>query len=244
MNTSRARVDIANYTTRYSMKRPFTNYPGNKNSQGLAQWIINIMPPHEVFIELFLGSGGIMSMKDKAQLNIGCDLNTEIANSWKQLQGTQYRFFNLPARVVASIYSRSHKKILFYADPPYTFFRKTKRNIYKHEMSNQDHIDLCNIAANSKHNWIISGYECDLYNLLLPDWNKQTKVVNVQGKKAVECIWYNFPAPVDIHDYRYLGKNRTDRQRIKRKVESWKRSFNELPVLEQKLILKALNSNV
>jgi DNA adenine methylase len=223
------------------MHRPFINYPGNKNSQGLAQWIINTIPPHEVFIELFLGSGAILSMKEPALLNIGNDINSEISCSWKKLQGPGNRFFNLAARVVASIYERSNKKILFYADPPYTFIsRKSKRNIYKHEMTNQGHVDLLNCAAVSKHNWIISGYDCDLYTMMLPGWNKKTKEVSVHGKKAVECIWYNFPDPVDIHDYKYLGKDRTDRQRIKRKVARWTENFKSLPPLEQKLILKNL----
>jgi site-specific DNA-adenine methylase len=35
-------------------------YPGGKNSDGTYQFIINHIPPHETYIEGFLGSGAII----------------------------------------------------------------------------------------------------------------------------------------------------------------------------------------
>jgi DNA adenine methylase len=49
-------------------------YPGGKNGAGVYQTIINLMPPHQVYIEPFLGGGAIMRLKRPAQLNIGIDL--------------------------------------------------------------------------------------------------------------------------------------------------------------------------
>ena len=43
-----------------------------------------------------------------------------------------------------------------------------------------------------------------------------------------ECVWMNF-APDRLHWARYAGKNFTDRQRIKRKAESWGRRYAALP---------------
>ena len=48
-------------------------YPGGKNGSGVYQTIINLMPPHEVYIEPFLGSGAILRMKRPALRNIGMD---------------------------------------------------------------------------------------------------------------------------------------------------------------------------
>ncbi len=52
-------------------------YPGGKNGAGTYQKIINMMPPHEVYIEPFLGSGAIMRHKRPASVNIGIDLDVE-----------------------------------------------------------------------------------------------------------------------------------------------------------------------
>lgn len=49
-------------------------YPGGKNGAGVYQRIINLMPPHDVYIEPFLGGGAVMRLKRPARLNIGLDL--------------------------------------------------------------------------------------------------------------------------------------------------------------------------
>jgi len=239
------------------MHTPFKNYPGNKGVSGLYQAIINLMPVHDVYIELFLGQGEILRRKKPAALNIGNDIDPWISYRWKCLYdqvsadidrtdftdpGRIY-FSNLPAPKVISIYAGHGKKVLFYADPPYLrYTRKSHRRIYRYEMMEESgHIELLNYAAGSPHMWIISGYDCDLYNLLLPGWNK--KQVNVStrgGGTAIETIWFNFPEPRQIHDSTYLGKDFTDRQRIKRKVSRWIGKFEKLPDLERNLIFEEL----
>jgi DNA adenine methylase len=53
-------------------------YPGGKNGAGVYQTLINLMPPHEVYIEPFLGGGAIMRQKRPAALNIGIDLDAAV----------------------------------------------------------------------------------------------------------------------------------------------------------------------
>ena len=55
----------------------FMAYPGGKNGSGVYQTIINLMPPHEVYIEPFLGAGAVMRLKRPAARNIGIDLDPE-----------------------------------------------------------------------------------------------------------------------------------------------------------------------
>jgi len=56
---------------------PAMTYPGGKNGSGVYQTIINLMLPHEVYIEPFLGGGAVMRQKRPALLNIGIDLDPE-----------------------------------------------------------------------------------------------------------------------------------------------------------------------
>ena len=57
-------------------------YPGGKAGSGVAQRIINRMPPHQVYIEPFLGGGAVLRYKRPAALNIGIDRDPEVIARW------------------------------------------------------------------------------------------------------------------------------------------------------------------
>lgn len=50
-------------------------YPGGKAGSGAAHRIINLMPPHSVYIEPFGGSAAVAKLKREAALNVICDLD-------------------------------------------------------------------------------------------------------------------------------------------------------------------------
>jgi DNA adenine methylase len=57
-------------------------------------------------------------------------------------------------------------------------------------MSDQDHTALLKVATSVKGHVIISGYENELYNGLLPGWRKETKHTLSDGaKKRTEVLW-------------------------------------------------------
>ena len=53
-------------------------YPGGKNSGGSFQRIINQIPPHDTFIELFAGSAAIARMKRPAERTILIDSDAAV----------------------------------------------------------------------------------------------------------------------------------------------------------------------
>ncbi len=57
-------------------------YPGGKGSS--YQKIINLIPPHAVYIETHLGGGAVMRAKRPAAVNIGLDLNREVLRATAQ----------------------------------------------------------------------------------------------------------------------------------------------------------------
>jgi DNA adenine methylase len=54
-------------------------------------------------------------------------------------------------------------------------------------------------------------------------------------------LWFNFE-PGRVHWASYAGKNYTDRQRIKRKAESWAERYRALPPGERLAVLAAVMS--
>jgi len=56
------------------------NYPGEKG--GVFHKLINLMPPHEVYIETHLGGGAIMRSKRRTMRNIGIEIDSDVIDLW------------------------------------------------------------------------------------------------------------------------------------------------------------------
>jgi len=86
---------------------------------------------------------------------------------------------------------------------------------------------------------ILSGYPSALYDEQLGDWQPlELQVMNQAGVRT-EKLWLNF-IPQRLHWARFAGKNFTDRQRIKRKAQSWARRYQAMPAPERLAVLAAL----
>lgn len=87
----------------------------------------------------------------------------------------------------------NHPQTLIYIDPPYlTELRKPY--MYKHEMTDNDHVKLLETIRKSKSMVILSGYDNKLYNETLSDWYSDTCTSHAQtGQLRTEKIWMNFP---------------------------------------------------
>ncbi len=89
---------------------------------------------------------------------------------------------------------------LIYCDPPYVHVTRAKgsRNVYRHEMTDADHIDLAHILRGCKSKVIVSGYPSNLYATLYKGWRvEEFDIANhaAGGTKKVrerECLWTNF----------------------------------------------------
>lgn len=109
----------------------------------------------------------------------------------ERLKGVQIE--NLPAIEIIRRYNT--EDVFIYADPPY--LRETrKRYLYKHEMTDQEHVDLLSVLINHPGKIMISGYENDLYNKVLKGWRKVSKETLAEGGlKRVETLWMNYEDP-------------------------------------------------
>lgn len=215
------------------------NYPGGKGLQ--YQKFINLMPPHEVYIETHLGGGAIMRHKHPARRNIGIEIDPNVIKIWST--NTKIDLELIHGDAVG--YLRSHKftgKELVYCDPPY--LRETRRKyypLYKYEYTTEQHKKLLEVIKKLPCMVIISGYESSLYQKYLKGWNTHVFQATTNHGMATEWIWMNYSTPVQLHDYRYLGDTFRERERIKMKSQRWVARLKAMPVLERQALLSAIN---
>lgn len=97
---------------------------------------------------------------------------------------------NLPAIELIKRYN-THD-VFIYADPPYLSGTR-KGYLYKHEMTDKDHVLLLEALLEHPGKILLSGYDNDMYNNMLYKWNKvQRKTQAEHGLVRTETLWMNY----------------------------------------------------
>jgi DNA adenine methylase len=277
-------------------------YPGGKSGAGVYQTIINLMPPHTVYIEPFLGGGAVMRLKRPALLNIGVDLVASsdlpvsaaiafsdgggsaragtddislspgplVVSGGECRRGSSFltvgsgsvgtgdsgsssgplvvsggnrsifRFFQRDGIEFLCSYPFTGSELV-YCDPPYLASTRSGGRLYLHEMTDTQHSALLAVLCSLPCMVMLSGYWSALYARALRRWNRVSFQAMTRGGVATEWLWFNFPRPVALHDYRYLGENFRERERIKRKKARWTARLGRMPALERQALLGAIS---
>jgi hypothetical protein len=88
---------------------------------------------------------------------------------------------------------------------------------------------------------MVSGYWSRLYADSFSSWNSFSFEAQTRGgSTATEYAWFNYPEPVQLHDYSFLGDNFRERERIKRKKQRWVSRLQRMPMLERRSLLNAI----
>ena len=212
------------------------SYFGSKATSGLCQAIIAIMPPHDTYIESHLGGGAIMKRKPPALRSIGIDRDRQALAKFEcgypvqLIKGCAHRFL--------SEYKYEGRELV-YSDPPYLKYTRSSGRRYRFDYEEQDHVELLELLKRLPCRVMISGYRSALYDERLAGWRSLELQVMNQGGVRTEKLWFNFSVE-RVHWARYAGKNFTDRQRIKRKGESWGKRYRALPPGERLAVLAAM----
>lgn len=213
------------------------NYLGAKSGSGVYQAIINLMPPHDTYIEGFLGTGAVMKRKAPAQRSIGIDLNKICIDAFDYAAAELY--LTCVFKFLRSFDFAGSGRTIAYLDPPYLSSTRTSAARYDYELTDEQHRELLEIAQNLPCYVILSGYRNIIYDESLSDWWSVDFQAMSRGGVRTETVWCNFK-PGDVHYHTYAGKDFTDRQRIKRKAERWAKNYESLPAGERQAVLSAL----
>ena len=92
------------------------------------------------------------------------------------------------------------ENVLIYADPPYLPATRCDKQ-YRHEMSEQDHMELLSVLCDHKGYVILSGYQSEMYDKELKGWSKlSVKRYNQNADPRTEVLWCNFSSINTILD--------------------------------------------
>jgi DNA adenine methylase len=218
-------------------------YPGGKSGSGTYQKLINRIPPHDIYVEGFLGGGAVMWHKRPARMNIGIDLDPSALAMHTALVCPGLQLINADGlQWLADNADGLGPDTFVYLDPPYLMdTRATQRPIYRHEFATEaEHTGLLQLITRLHCMVMISGYWSELYQQHLSGWVAESYQSMTHAGPANEWVWMNYPRPMALHDYRYLGTNFRERERIKRRQQRWQQRLARMDDLERYAMLAAI----
>lgn len=239
---------------------PLKDYPGRKAGEGQYQAILSHIPKCDLFIEAMCGSAFISSEVAKTGCKvIANDLNDNVIRKLHQVQAQNFMEIENSAVVLAcrdycalmvsNIVANSsvNKGVCAYFDPPYLMeTRSSKLKLYRYDWAVQDHWAFLKDIKSFDCNVMVSHYPCELYDDLLKNkkWRKvEYNTVTHRGQVRKAALYMNFPPPVLLQCHKFVGKNFTDRQRIKRKANLLIKRFEKYSAEERAALLTYIIDN-
>lgn len=231
-------------------------YQGGKNGAGVYQTIINCIPWHWRYVEAFAGSaaifrhkapaagGSILIERDPHQAKrLRIELASQLASPAVAVRAGADALELLPSLNLGP-------QDFVYLDPPYhPDSRRSALQLYAHDLTREQHqhlvASLLPALAAARVRWALSGYRCAVYDDAAErgGWFRKDFEAMTHTGVQVESLWTNYdPALIELHDFRYLGEDFRERERIARKVRRWAGKLQQLPRHERGAIMAALAS--
>jgi DNA adenine methylase len=221
-------------------------YIGSKNGSGVMQAIINNVPYHKRYFELFGGNATLFFSKIACEYSYISEIDARQADKLKSSVQAMENVVvkNVSALSVLPIMDFNENDFI-YLDPPYNReSRRSAKRLYKHDMIDDgDHEQMLSTVQDLKANVMISCRHNKLYDQVLKHWRKISISTADRGGAVEELIYMNYDEPEFLHQYDQLGTDCWDRQRIKRKLRSLMMKLYVLPAHERNCIINELIEN-
>ncbi len=184
-------------------------YTGNNKIYGVYHKIINNIPVHNLYFELFCGSAAIYKElssivpKGKAIYHIN-DIDLSVMDQLKlpaNVCGMNSNAFD----IIKKLINEGHGTQTFiYMDPPFLHSTRHSPKYYNYELTDTDHLQLLELSKQLKCNVMILHPKCDLYDNALKDWRKVEIKVRYRSKTSIQNLYMNYPAGT-LQTNKYLG---------------------------------------
>lgn len=210
-------------------------YPGGKGKT--YQHVVNLMPPHSVYIESHLGGGAVLRHKKPASRSIAIDLDARVIETWTAMPQPLAELVHGKAEDFLRSYPFTGSELV-YCDPPYLPATRRQDRVYRHDYSEQDHVQLLQILRELPCNVLISGYAHPLYNDMLAKWSCRQFMAATHNGVREESVWFNFALPTQLHDARYIGRDFRERQTTKRRLQRLQEKVDAMHPVERNAFLQ------
>lgn len=146
---------------------------------------------------------------------------------------------------VASQPGPGASRIFTLLDPPYPAEVRTSGKLYKFDQLERPfHERMLATAKRLPCMVMICCYPNEYYDAELSDWRSHDYFsVCRSGEKRAERLYMNYPEPVELHDFRFLGKCKRERERIKRQQATLRKKLANLPPQERAAFLAVAREN-
>ncbi len=214
-------------------------YPGGKGK--CFQHIINLMPPHRVYIETHLGGGSVLRNKRPAEKSIAVEVDPGVIQAWQ----ADVAVFGLElvhgrAEDFLAAYPFAGDELL-YVDPPYHPSTRRRSRVYAHDYTDPDHQSLLQLLLGLPCKVMLSGYACELYDRTLAGWHRHDFQAKTHRGIRTESLWLNFNPPRALHDARYLGGDFREREVTRRRLTRLQDRLTRMSDMERAAITRWLH---
>jgi len=231
-------------------------YPGGKAGPGVYQRLINEIPPHQTYIATCAGHDAIAQFKRPSERTILIDCDREPLDWWTKYSTDRpdielhladciqwLRVYFGLTRYGTKPTSRAtlDPETFVYIDPPYLMSTRTSGPMYQFEFTIEQHEQLLAIASQLSCNVMVSGYHSKLYDTRLKGWRTFTYEASVRsGERRTEWCWCNFDPPQALHDSRYVGNDKRQRENVRRRIKRLSANLMALKPHERQAVLDAI----
>ena len=180
-----------------------------------------------------------------------CDVRSHDTGSRDSNPGTVARNGVAGPQHSASLPATSHNpatgdETFIFCDPPYVLSQRSHGKQYAHELCDDGHRRLLRILTQIPATVaavMVCGYQSPIY-ASLERWRSIDHRVPTRGGLQDERIWLNYPEPDSLHDHRFVGNSRRERERIRRRQINWLSQLNAMGDRERAAMLEALTIGI
>ena len=223
-------------------------FHGAKSGAGVWQTIINQIPPHDTFIEAFVGTATITRLMRPAAARIVIDSDAAVCQVLRARFSADAGVTVVCADAVAWLEKHRGKftrRTVIYCDPPYLFsVRSTRRVRYGQEFGQEwlhgELLAVLSRIACQEVPVLLSGYRSELYDRMIGHWRRIDYRAMTHGGVRLESLWCSHDEPDELHDWRYLGRNYRERLYLRRLVKRWLARLDAMPARKRGYVLDAI----
>lgn len=227
------------------------SYYGGKGAAGVYQILINQVTPHDTLVIPFAGHCTLARKIHPPARLIVNDIDNDVYDWWhKHSKGDAVEIrqgcgIALIKSIKWGIESGFHKERIFvYVDPPYVESACGSAQKYKHRMSDFEHVQLIEalkvLSIEPQVAIMLSGYPSPLYAKHLKAWRSKSFMSQTRRGRRKEMLWMSYPQPKELHDYRFIGKDKVERFKLQRRRKNMLAKLQRLTPIERNALIVAM----